>query len=198
MKKKILVIGLALTMLCATGCETQEPGPAVSENALSVAQEIANGVSQNVIPAEALEYYTLAYTIPDGFVRNADSTDTLDVYFSEQVGDYSYITYMRQENDGSKDYSKLTGADYKAALDEALAVDTVIESIQRIPGDGNMHVKVLFSYTTESGKIEVAEHIFITDKYVFEMVYGRDPEFDWKKAFAESEGSLRLVNVAQK
>ncbi len=194
----ILTAGWLAAVLCLAGCQKQPEEPVVSENTVSVAEEIANGVSQNVIPAEALEYYTLDYKIPEGFVRTPDSTDLLDIYSSEQVGDYSYITYMRQENDGSKDYTNLTDEDYKASVDEALSVNSVIESIEKTPGDGNTHVNIRFSYTVEERKIEVSEHIFITDKYIFEMVYARDPEFDWKKAFMESEASLRLLNVAQK
>lgn len=194
---KMLLCGAAFTAILLCGCEEKEEPPVVSANTVSVAQEIANGVSANVIPAEALEYYALDYKIPEGFSRTPDSTDTLDIYASDTPNDYSYITYMRQENNGATDYANLSDADYKASLDKALSADTVIQSIEKTPGDGNMHVKVLFSYTNERGKMEVTEHIFITDKYIFEMVYAKDPEADWKKAFATSEAELRLVNVAQ-
>lgn len=186
---------LLTALLC--GCQKEEEIPVVSANTVSVAQEIANGVSANVIPAEALEYYALDYNIPEGFSRTPDSTDTLDIYASDTPNDYSYITYMRQENNGATDYANLSDEAYKASLDKALSADTVIQSVEKKQGDGNMHVKVLFSYPNERGKMEVTEHIFITDKYIFEMVYAEDPEADWKKAFAESEAELRLLNVAR-
>ena len=94
-------------------------------------------------------------------------------------------------------YLTVSDEAYKASLDKALSADTVIQSVEKKQGDGNMHVKVLFSYPNERGKMEVTEHIFITDKYIFEMVYAEDPEADWKKAFAESEAELRLLNVAR-
>ena len=194
---KTVVCGAAFLAALLCGCENTNEDPAVSVNTVSVAEEIANGVSENVIPAEALEYYALDYKIPEGFSRTQDSTDTLDIYASDTQNDYSYITYMRQENNGVTDYANLSDADYKAALDKALSVNTVIQSIEKTPGDGNMHVKVIFTYLSEHGKMEVAEHIFITDKYIFEMVYAKDPNNDWKKAFATSEAELRLVNVAQ-
>ncbi len=194
--QKIAVGAVAALLLLAAGCE-EEVEPVVSENTISVAEEIANGVSQNVIPAEALEYYALDYKIPEGFVRTPDSTSTLDIYSSEQPGDYSYITYMRVENDGSTDYANLTEADYKTSLDAALSVNTLIQGVEKNQGDGFLHVKVRFTYSGEHGKIEAAEHIFITDKYIFEMVYTRDSGSDWAKAFADSEAALRLINVAQ-
>ena len=197
-RMQLLACGLGLLMLGPAGCTGQEEVPAVSGNTLSVAEEIAGGVSQNVIPAEAYEYYALEYQIPEGFVRTPDSTDTLDIYSSEQVNDYSYIIYMRQENDGSTDYRKLTEADYKASLDESLSANTVIESLEQTPGDGYMHAHIVFSSTDDRGKLNLSEHIFITDKYIFEMVYAMDPVFDWKKAFADSEASLKLLNVAGK
>ena len=194
--QKIAVGAVAALLLLSAGCE-EEAEPVVSENTISVAEEIANGVSQNVIPAEALEYYALDYKIPEGFVRTPDSTSTLDIYSSEQPGDYSYITYMRVENDGSTDYANLTEADYKTSLDAALSVNTLIQGVEKNQGDGFLHVKVRFTYSGEHGKIEAAEHIFITDKYIFEMVYTRDSGSDWAKAFADSEAALRLINVAQ-
>ena len=187
----------AAMLLLFVGCEKEDTEPAVSVNTISVAEEIANGVSQNVIPAEALEYYALDYKIPEGFVRTPDSTSTLDIYSSEQPGDYSYITYMRLENDGSTDYANLTDADYKTSLDAALSVNTLIQGVEKTQGDGNLHVKVRFTYSGEHGKLEAAEHIFITDKYIFEMVYTRDSGSDWTKAFADSEATLKLINVAQ-
>ena len=192
-----IVCGAVFLTALLCGCQKEAETPVVSANTVSVAQEIANGVSENVIPAEALEYYALDYKIPEGFSRTPDSTDTLDIYASDTPNDYSYITYMRQENNGATDYANLSDADYKASLDKTLSANTVIQSIEKKQGDGNMHVKVLFSYTNERGKMEVTEHIFITDKYIFEMVYAEDPEADWKKDFASSEAELRLVNVAQ-
>ena len=196
-ENKIMVCGAAVFVILLCGCGKEEENPVVSANTISVAEEIANGVSTNVIPAEALEYYALDYKIPEGFSRAPDSTDTMDIYASDTPNDYSYIAYMRQENNGATDYANLSDADYKASLDKALSVNTVIQSVEKTRGDGHMHVKVLFTYLNEHGKMEVTEHIFITDKYIFEMVYAKGPEADWKKAFAESEAELRLVNVAQ-
>ena len=108
-----------------------------------------------------------------------------------------FLTSHVQDTILPTDYANLSDEAYKASLDKALSADTVIQSVEKKQGDGNMHVIVLFSYPNERGKMEVTEHIFITDKYIFEMVYAEDPEADWKKAFAESEAELRLLNVAR-
>ncbi|MBR1471662.1 MAG: hypothetical protein IJ600_08485 [Lachnospiraceae bacterium] len=193
---KRICICLVGSLLWLAACGKREE--AVSEPTVSLAEEIAGGVSMNVIPAEALEYYTLAYTIPEGFRRTEGSTDTRDVYASETEGDYSYITYIRRENDGQRDYEKLSEADYKASIDESLSVNTVVESMEMSRGDSYLHVKVLASYSGERGRVELTEHVFVTEKYVFEMVYAMDPAFHRAETYAESEEGLHLLNVAEK
>lgn len=190
MKKRLITI---IMLLALTGCAGKD-----IDEGVSVLEEIQATSHQKTVPAEAYEYISLSYTIPDGFIRNDSlSTEDEDYYYSQDQGDYSYIMYSKKEKDASKDYKSLTESDYQAALNLSLGTSCTIEDFSaNDEGNGCYHVLFTASYSDDHSTFKVREHCFITNKFVFQMVYGMDQSFNKMQAVLKSEESLQLESLA--
>ena len=190
MKKRFLAI---ILLLALTGCAGKD-----IDEGVSVLEEIQATSHEKTVPAEAYEYISLSYTIPDGFIRNDElSTEDADYYYSKDQGDYSYIMYSKKERDESKDYKNLTQSDYQAALNLSLGTSCTIEQFNMSEDDnGCLHVLFTAGYSDDHSTFKVREHCFITNRYVFQMVYGMDQSFNKMQAVLKSEESLQLESLA--
>ncbi len=180
-------------MLIFTGCAGRD-----IEEGVSVLEEIQAGSHDKTVPAEAYEYISLSYDVPAGFIRNESiSTEDADYYYSQDQGDYSYVMYFKKEKDAAKDYKSLTESDYQAALNLDLGTSCTIDEFSATEEErGCYHVAFSASYSDDHSTFKVREHCFITNKYVFQMVYGMDQSFNKKQAVLDSENSLKLESLA--
>ncbi len=187
------IFAAAILLLAMTGCSGKD-----IDESVSVLEEIQATSHQKTVPAEAYEYISLSYTVPDGFIRNDSlSTEDADYYYSSDQGDYSYIMYSKQERDETKDYKNLTESDYQAALNLSLGTSCTIEEFSTTDeGNGCLHVLFTAGYSDDHSTFKVREHCFITNKYVFQMVYGMDQSFNKMQAVLKSEESLQLESLA--
>ncbi|MBR3307615.1 MAG: hypothetical protein IKI75_10260 [Lachnospiraceae bacterium] len=192
MKKMLTVCAAALLLL--TACGEKEEEESVSSGGLTVAEEIASGVSEDVIPAEALEYYSLEYEVPEGFEEEPGGNMDSRLYVATE-GDYSYMTYLRKDNPG-KDYRALQSDDYQNSLEQSLGTMVEITALDMSEEEDHYHVVIDAAYVEEDGEWHMREHIFVTEKYVFQMVYSADPHHDWQERFGSVEAALHLKNVA--
>ncbi|MCR4584284.1 MAG: hypothetical protein K5686_01035 [Lachnospiraceae bacterium] len=190
MKKRVLLL---IMLFGLTGCAGKD-----IDEGVSVLEEIQATSHQKTVPAEAYEYISLSYTIPDGFIRNDSlSTEDEDYYYSKDQGDYSYIMYSKKEKDQNKDYKSLSESDYQAALNLSLGTSCTIEDFSaNDEGNGCYHVLFTAGYSDDHSTFKVREHCFITNKYVFQMVYGMDQSFNKMQAVLKSEESLQLESLA--
>ena len=176
-----------------TGCAGKD-----IDEGVSVLEEIQSTSHQKTVPAEAYEYISLTYRIPDGFIRNDSlSTEDEDYYYSQDQGDYSYIMYSKKEKDENRDYKSLTANDYQAALNLSLGTSCTVEEFTATEeGNGCLHVLFTAGYSDDHSTFKIREHCFITNKYVFQMVYGMDQSFNKMQAVLKSEESLQLESLA--
>ena len=101
-KKGTILLSVVSICVLLVGCNSDGKETVVSENTVSVAEEIAGGVSENVIPQEALTYNGISFPIPEEFVEWEENTDTSRLYVSNVYEDYSFIYYersVRRESD---------------------------------------------------------------------------------------------------
>ncbi len=181
------------------GCAKKEPEVIVidTEPEMTLAEELAMAVSQNVIPPEAMEYTGLSYTIPEGFTYSDGDMGKSDVdtYVSDLNGDGSYICYLRMKNDGSVDYSMLPAISYERDLERQLQVDVEISEYTMEQMEESFHVVIGADFTVGERTYHLRQFLFVTDKYVFSISYVRDMEYDWSAAFATSQSELHLENM---
>lgn len=198
MKKRvimgIIVAGCLVLCACSTKDTTKEN---ISGNgSMSVSEEIAAEVSENIIPEEAMEYIALSCSIPEGFSPTSESNDTQAIYVSDSLEDYSYITYTRQEVDATSDYTLLTQEDYQTALENRLATTVNMTSYASVQEEDYYLVSLGLTYEKDGKSYLAQEEIYVTDKYLFTMVFAEGSGGEWATQFAESMASLKLESIA--
>ena len=193
--KRLTAILLLMTLtLGLTACTSKEPETA-SENIMTVADEFAEGVSEDVIPIEATMAIELKFDVPSQFRASKSNTDYNETYVSENVNDNSYICYIRQDKDDLADYKLLTEEDYKKAIEQQLDTEITINSMEHANYDEYDKTILDLTYTRNNVKYEVTEFIFITEKYLFTVVYAMDSNAYWQKEFQQSMESIKIENT---
>lgn len=194
MLKKYCVI--LLLMLCAAAVcacnnnETQNPP-------MTVSQEIAVGISENIIPVEAMEYSLLSYPVPAGFVAANDNTDMEAFYLSETQQDFSYISYNRQPNDHAADYMAMTAEDYKNMLTLGLKTEIDLEGCTQEEKEGWQQVDLILSYEKEGISYKIWQYYYITEKYIFSITYAQAGDAVWEEAFLESAAQAMPKSIVE-
>ena len=180
-KYNMFFVLITVMLLCACREETSEQPP------MTVSQEIASSdISENIVPIEATEYSRLSYSVPEGFVAANDNTDVQAIYVSETQGDYSYICYTRQNNDGTVDYSNMSSEDMAARLSMSLQADVAVEQYTRTEKESWEQVDMVLSYEQDGIARKTWQNIYITEKYIFILAYVQVGEASWETAFTES------------
>lgn len=185
----LMIIGALLS-----ACGTTEDNT-VSGNSMTVAEEIALGVSEDIIPVEATVAIELQLQIPDKFRASKSNTENNKTFVSENVDDNSYICYIRQEKDERADYSKLTEENYREALEQQLETEVNISSIEQSELNGYEETILNLTYSRNNVNYEVRECIFITERYLFTVVYAMDTKVNWRKQFDQSMDSIALEST---
>lgn len=195
MKKKkydMVFFLMAVIVLCACGEETSEQPP------MTVSQEIASSdLSENIVPIEATEYSRLNYSVPEGFAAANDNTDVQAIYVSETQGDYSYICYTRQNNDGTVDYGNMSSEDMAARLSMSLQTDVSVEQYTQSAKEGWEQVDMVLSYEQDGIARKTWQNIYITEKYIFIMAYVQAGEASWEKVFTESASQAMPQSIVE-
>lgn len=190
--KRCLYLVLVLAGCILTGCAKEQT---ISENGISVAEEIAEGVSENVIPQEAKVMVRLTFDVPSRFRPAQGNTELKQAYVSENPNDNSYISYIRQDRDVEVDYSVLTKEDYQKALESQLQTQVQMQSSETRTIEGYEELTLQFTYTLDEVKYHVTECIFFTEKYIFTIVYAMDNNASWSRDFQNSRNSIVLENT---
>lgn len=180
MKNKVLIPMLCIMMLCACGKD-----PADGNNPMTVSQEIAAGVSENVVPEEAFEYSFLSYNIPEGFIAANDNTDMQAIYVSGTQGDRSYICYTRQVNEDLIDYMEMSADDYKDMFSANLGTEVTVEQCRQEEKEGWIQVDLLLAYEQDEIAHKTWQNIYVTDKYVLTIVCVQAGDALWETQFSE-------------
>ena len=194
MKRFTAILILLTVTIGLTACGKKEPETA-SENTMTVADEFAEGVSEDVVPIEATMAITLTFDVPQQFRPSKSNTDNNETYVSENVNDNSYICYIRQDKDNLADYKLLTEEDYKKAIEQQLDTEITINSMEQTNYDAYDETILDLTYTRNNVKYEVTEFIFITEKYLFTVVYAMDSNAYWQREFQQSMESIKIENT---
>lgn len=182
LKRCSIILSLMVSLLVMCSCNGTE-----AENPpMTVSQEIAAGISENIIPAEAMEYSLLSYPVPEGFVAASDNTDMQAIYVSETQRDFSYIEYIRQPNDHLVDYMAMTAEDYKNLLVLALKTEINLEGCTQEEKDGWQQVGLILTYEKDGISYKIWQYYYITDKYIFSIAYAQAGDAAWENAFLEA------------
>lgn len=191
--KKIHVVWMLLVCmtLCSCSHEQTETPP------MTVSQEIATGISENIVPAEAMEYSFLFYPIPEGFVAANDNTDMQAIYVSETQQDYSYISYLRQNNDHMVDYMTMTAEEYMDMFTLSLKTEVGLESCTQEEKDGWQQVDLILTYEKDGMDYKAWQYYYITDKYIFSIVYVQAGDASWENAFLEAAAQTTPKSIVE-
>lgn len=180
MKSKVVIIAVCIIMLCGCGKDSSD-----GNNPMTVSQEIAAGISENVVPEEAFDYSFLSYYIPEGFVAANDNTDMQAIYVSGTQGDLSYICYTRQVNEELIDYMEMSADEYKAMFSANLGSEVTVEQCRQEEKEGWIQVELLLTYEQDGNAHKTWQNIYVTDKYVFTMVCVQVGDAVWEGQFSE-------------
>ncbi len=187
----ILSVMLCVMSVCACNQnDTQNPP-------MTVSQEIAVGISENIIPAEALEYSLLYYPVPAGFVAASDNTDMEAFYLSETQQDYSHISYNRQPNDHLADFMAMTAEDYKNMLTLGLKTEIDLEGFTQEEKEGWQQIDLILVYEKDGISYKAWQYFYITDKYIFSITYAQAGEAMWEEAFLESAAQVMPKSIVE-
>lgn len=194
-KKLAKILWFSLAIFILTGCGKVNEEESISENGITVAEEIASGVSENVIPIEATVAIELKFDVPSRFRASKSNTENNQTYVSENDNDNSYICYIRQDKDRDMDYTKLTEDDFRVALEQQLETQVQIISTELKQINGYDETVITLTYTRDDVKYNVTECIFITEKYLFTVVYAMDNTASWGRDFENSRNSIVLEST---
>ena len=182
LKRCSVILSLMVCLLAMCSCNGTE-----SENLpMTVSQEIAAGISENIIPAEAMEYSLLSYPVPEGFVAANDNTDMDAFYISETQQDFSYIKYNRLPNDHLVDYMAMTAEDYKNLFVLGLETEIGLEGCTQEEKDGWQQVGLILTYEKDGISYKTWQYYYITDKFIFSIAYVQAGDAAWENAFLEA------------
>lgn len=194
--KKVLSLLMAVvTAISLVGCGASTLGDQGAEVSLSLADELAAGVSEDVIPLEAKRYSSVYFEIPEGMKADEDNTDNECYYISEMIDDLSYITYIRQDNFDVDWYNDLTQEKYSQSFSSNVDTNVVIDSFEKSERDGYCRIEIAMKYKKAGVSFDVKEYIYVTDDFLFTVAYAMDVRHDWSSEFAASQGSLALKSV---
>lgn len=187
----ILLLMLCVAAVCACHKNNTQDPP------MTVSQEIAAGISENIIPAEAMEYSLLSYPVPEGFAAANDNTDMQAVYVSEMQQDFSYISYIRQANDHAADYMAMTAEDYKNMFMLSLETEVDLERCTQEEKEGWQQVDLILSYEKDGISYKTWQYFYITDKYIFSIAYAQAGDAAWEQAFLDSAAQAMPKSIVE-
>ena len=195
----IVITTISVFMIMAACGKKEKTGTTASQNSLSVSEEIAQSVSEDVIPVEATQYSSVSFDIPEGFVRDDKSTDSVSYYFNNQIDDLSYIVYGKAEK--PDDYQELTEDKFKEEFCEEYGVSVAFVDFEKQVKDDYYRIVMTYSYSFGKTNYITTEYLFVTDTYLFTVAYCKDTsansneQSDTGKLFENSAQSLTLVSV---
>lgn len=164
---------------------------------MTVSQEIAAGISENIIPAEAMEYSLLSYPVPAGFVPASDNTDMQAIYISETQQDFSHISYTRQANDHAADYMTMTAEDYKNMFALGLETEVSLEGCTQEEKEGWQQVDLVLTYEKDGIAYKTWQYFYITDKFIFSIAYVQAGDAAWESAFLECAAQAAPKSIVE-
>lgn len=186
----VLLLMLCMGMCSCNQTETEDPP-------MTVSQEIAAGISENIVPAEAMEYSLLSYPVPEGFVAANDNTDMQAIYVSGTQQDYSYISYLRQANDRAVDYMNMTAEEYQNMFALSLETEVSLESCIQEEKEGWQQVDLILTYEKDGIPCRTWQYYYITDKYIFSIAYVQAGDASWENAFLEAAAQTMPKSIVE-
>ena len=93
-----------ILVLIFSGCGNKS----VSDNVVTMADEMATEISENAVPVEAAYYSSVSFDIPEGMVPSEENTDVKAFFLAEPSDDYSFISYQRRDNIGNITYDTMS------------------------------------------------------------------------------------------
>lgn len=193
LKRRRVILSLIVCLLAVCSCNRAE-----AENPpMTVSQEIAAGISENIVPAEAMEYSLLSYPVPEGFVAASDNTDMQAIYVSETQQDFSYISYIRQANDHTVDYMAMTTEDYKNMFVLSLETEIGLEGCTQEEKDGWQQVGLILTYEKDGIPFKIWQYYYITDKFIFSIAYAQAGDAAWENAFLEAAAQTAPKSIVE-
>ena len=192
-KKGTILLSVVSICVLLVGCNSDGKETVVSENTVSVAEEIAGGVSENVIPQEALTYNGISFPIPEEFVEWEENTDTSRLYVSNVYEDYSFIYYersVRRETDCLP-----TEEEMRAEAEETFA-GGVLKSYEVTEQEGYEKSVSEITFTNEDGiAYTMWSYTYLTEEYWFMVQFVEGGIGDWETTFSQCGNEIVLTNV---
>jgi hypothetical protein len=118
----------------------------------------------------------------------------MEMYASPESADGSYIMYRRDLREKEDDYSIFTIEDYRTALQQSLSGNIAVPEFENTISE-DLGIRVINSKViidNEDKEFRMTEYIFVSDKYVFTLIYMLDQSSEWSSEFEKSMGSIEL------
>lgn len=192
MTRNIKIAAFMILVLIFTGCGNKS----VSDNVVTMADEMATEISENAVPVEAAYYSSVSFDIPEGMVPSEENTDVKAFYLAEPSDDYSFISYQRRDNIGNITYDTMSLDDFRNAFIDQIGVSPRIMTFIREDKGKYSKISIDVNYSVTGIDYTCNEYVFITDKYIITLVYCLDEKFDWKEKYDRSVKSISVESVA--
>lgn len=193
MNNNKFIIAILLFVLLMAGCGKADNN--ISDNKVTMAEEISADISENVVPIEATYYSSISFNIPEGMVVSEENVENRLFYLAESSEDYSFISYQRRENTGNISCDTMSLDDFKSAFVDQLGVTPVIKTFIREEKANYSKITIKLSYSVTGINYTCFEYVFITDKYIFTLAFCQDNRFDWVTKFEKSVESISVENT---
>ena len=195
MKKKMInsklkyITAAMCTAMLLSACSGKKKTPVVTTS--------GNEVSLNEVSVSInnVRYTDIEFEVPEKFVPSEDNSEVSAMYASPLSTDHSYISYNRKIVSPDDDYSIFTTEDMQEAL-KSLSANTAVSdfSNEYYEGDEYRRIKAEVVIRPESGEYHMTEYIYITDNFVFTLIYMLDTgaEEGWSAEFEKSMEGIEL------
>ena len=194
MKKRLLsACSLMMTTVMLLGCSSETPASVSVDNTVVVSED--ETVSIDLPGLTGTESYSgLFFYIPEKFVPSFENNEAMEMYASPESADGSYIMYRRDLREKEDDYSIFTIEDYRTALQQSLSGNIAVPEFENTISE-DLGIRVINSKViidNEDKEFRMTEYIFVSDKYVFTLIYMLDQSSEWSSEFEKSMGSIEL------
>ena len=174
-------------------CGKKDEAESISGNTVTVSADEEISVDMPGL-YKAVKYKELFFYIPEAFTADTENNEDREIYASPESSDDSYIMYVRTLNEKEDDYALLTSEDYSSVLSESLSANVAVHDFVNVvsPDTGMRTVKASAVIKKDDSEDHMTEYIYVTDDYVFTLVYMLETGTGWGPEYEKSMQSIEL------
>lgn len=178
--------------LLAVGCG-KKSDKKEEKDVKSVSEEIARGVSEDAVPAEALVYTSVSFNLPEGYAPDKDNTENLAYYFNDSIDDLSYIAYSKANK--PVDYHEMTQGDYADAFLAQYNVNINFLQFEKLEKEDYYRIMMMYEYSFGNIDYCTTEYIYVTEDNLFTVCFCWDKRSSRENEFNKCADTIVLCSV---